>query len=113
MDARGRAGEAIAAWFLTLEGYTILARNTRIAGVEVDLVARRGAALVVVEVKTRGSGVQTAGAALGHAQRQRLRRAATALLSRAAWAETVRVDAVGIDWRDGELHAHHWRSIGD
>ena len=113
MDARGRAGEAIAAWFLTLEGYEILARNTRVADVEIDLVARRGSLLVVVEVKTRGSDVQVAAAALGRPQRRRLRRAATVLLGRSPWAETLRVDAVGIDWRHGELRAQHWHAVGD
>jgi putative endonuclease len=113
MDARGRAGEAIAAWFLALEGYEILARNARVADVELDLVARRGTLLVIVEVKTRGGDRQRASAALGAPQRRRLRRAATALLSRAPWAESLRIDAVGIDWRPGELRAEHWRGVGD
>jgi putative endonuclease len=113
VDARGRAGEAIAAWFLALEGYAILARNVRVAGVEVDIVARRGDVLVLVEVKTRGGDRQVAAAALGARQRARLRRAATAILARAPWAEALRIDAVGIDWRDGELRAHHWCRIGD
>jgi len=113
LDARGRAGEAIAAGFLELAGYSILARNARIADVEVDLVARRDSLLVLVEVKTRGTDRQRASAALGPLQRRRLRRAAQALLSRAPWAESLRIDAVGIDWRDGEMRLQHWRGVGD
>jgi putative endonuclease len=112
VDARGTAGEEIAASFLTLQGYEILARNTRVAGVEVDLVARRDTLLVVVEVKTRGSRRQTAADAVRIPQQLRLRRAATALLSRAPWAESLRIDAIGIDWREGELRAQHWRGVG-
>jgi putative endonuclease len=51
--ALGRAGESRAAAHLEGRGYRILARNVRAGGVELDLVARRGATLVFVEVKTR------------------------------------------------------------
>ncbi len=55
-DARralGAAGEDFAAAHLAQQGYQILARNIRCAGVELDIVARRGRTLVFVEVKTR------------------------------------------------------------
>ena len=54
-QALGRAGEDAAARYLESRGYRILARNARADGVELDLVARRGATLVIVEVKTRRS----------------------------------------------------------
>ncbi len=59
-DAVGRFGEDTAASHLTAAGFTILDRNWRpgpkapdgIRG-ELDIVAREGDALVIVEVKTR------------------------------------------------------------
>ena len=51
--ALGAEGEARAARFLARRGYRILARNVRAGGVEIDLVATRGALLAFVEVKTR------------------------------------------------------------
>jgi putative endonuclease len=109
--ARGRAGEELAARFLELEGYTVLARNTRHADVEVDLVARHGALLVLAEVKLRQDGLVSALDGLRPPQRRRLRRAAAALLLQHAWAESVRVDAVGLDWHDGELRIRHERGV--
>ena len=49
----GRWGEGVAATHLEAAGYTILARNWRCAEGEIDLVARDGATIVFVEVKTR------------------------------------------------------------
>ncbi len=49
----GAEGEARAASFLMRRGYRIDARNVRYDGVEIDLIARRGALVVFVEVKTR------------------------------------------------------------
>lgn len=51
--AIGRAGEARAQRFYVAHGYAIVAANVRVAGVEVDLVVRRGAELLFVEVKTK------------------------------------------------------------
>lgn len=49
----GKRGEALAAEKLTALGYQIVARNYRCPAGELDLVARRGAAWVFVEVRTR------------------------------------------------------------
>jgi len=51
----GRWGEAIAAEYLSHQGYTILEHNARTPYGELDLVALQGDALVFVEVKTRAS----------------------------------------------------------
>jgi len=53
-EKRGRQGERIAAWWLRLKGWTILARRVRTPAGEVDLIARRGALVAFVEVKARG-----------------------------------------------------------
>ncbi len=49
----GRWGEGLAATHLEAAGYTIVERNWRCAGGEIDLVAREGEEIVFVEVKTR------------------------------------------------------------
>src|SRR5258708_1094323 len=55
--ASGRRGEDLAHRYLRREGYTIVARNYRLASgdAEVDLIAWEGQALVFVEGKSRGS----------------------------------------------------------
>lgn len=54
-NALGRWGEDIAVAHLERAGYQVLARNWRCRQGELDVVARHGAALVFVEVKTRSS----------------------------------------------------------
>lgn len=54
-DAVGRFGEQVATDHLLSAGLTILARNWRCRAGELDIVARDGAELVFVEVKTRSS----------------------------------------------------------
>jgi putative endonuclease len=73
-EKRGRGAETLACWYQRLRGWRILARRARVAGGEVDIVARRGRTLAFVEVKARSSG-DAAGFAL---DRWRLRRVATA-----------------------------------
>jgi putative endonuclease len=50
---RGGLGETLAAAWLQLCGWELIARDVRLAGVQVDLVARRGRTDALVEVKTR------------------------------------------------------------
>lgn len=52
-DELGRAGEDRAAEHLRDAGYDILDRNWRCAQGEIDIVARLGRYLAIVEVKTR------------------------------------------------------------
>lgn len=49
----GKAGETLAAEYLTQIGYTILERNYRSRTGEIDIIARQGKTLVFAEVKTR------------------------------------------------------------
>lgn len=51
----GNKGERRAAWHYLLRGYRILERNARLPAGEIDLVVKRGATIVIAEVKTRQS----------------------------------------------------------
>ena len=51
----GRKGEDLAAGFLKKRGYRILATNFRSRAGEIDIIARDGAVICFVEVKTRTS----------------------------------------------------------
>ena len=79
---RGVLGERLVADLLTGAGWTVVARNWRGGGSEIDLVVARGADLRFVEVKSRsGSRAGFAvGEALGGRQQKRLVRAAEAFL---------------------------------
>lgn len=79
--ARGRQGELVAAWWLRLKGYRVLARDFRCPVGEIDLVARRGGILAFVEVKRRAT-LADAGAAVAPRQQRRIRRAAEHFLQR-------------------------------
>ena len=48
----GNCGEEAACVYLAKNGYTIVCRNFRTAGGEIDIIAETGATLVFVEVKT-------------------------------------------------------------
>ena len=92
---RGRRGEALAALWLRLRGYRILARNWRHPAGEIDILARRGPLLVAVEVKWRGS-LDNAAEAVLVQQRRRIAQAAAVFLSRQPDAAmlSLRFDAV-------------------
>ncbi len=72
----GRRAEFWAAWLLRLKAYRILARNYRNRMGEIDIIARRGTLLVLVEVKYRPD-MEQAKQAVSVRQWQRIERAAT------------------------------------
>lgn len=93
-EERGRRGERLAAWWLRLKGWTILDHRVRTPAGEVDLVAKRGALIAFVEVKTRRTAAE-----LDHAidQRRLARVAAAAELLMPRYAtdgEDIRVDVI-------------------
>ena len=58
----GRRAEWLAAWFMRMKGFRVIARDLRLPGGEIDLVLRRGRLLVLVEIKARAgaSGIEEA-----------------------------------------------------
>lgn len=80
----GKRAESLAAWWLRLKGYAILAQGRRCgrgtgAG-EIDIIARRGRVIAFVEVKARAS-LDDAAQAISPAQRRRIGRAAAAFMA--------------------------------
>jgi putative endonuclease len=80
---RGAAAEALAAEFLQAQGLSIVARNYRCRGGEIDLIASDGETLIFVEVRLR-SDAAFGGAAesITAAKKKRLSFAAAHYLSR-------------------------------
>ena len=90
----GRRAESLAAWWLRLKGWTILARRVRTPVGEVDLVARRGRTVAFVEVKARAT-ERSAAFALDDWRLRRVAAAVEALAPRyAAPGDDVRIDAM-------------------
>jgi len=81
----GRRAESVAAWWLRLKGYRVLARRVRTPLGEIDLVVARGRTLVLIEVKARAT-LTLAHESLSAANRRRLRRAGA--LVAAQWPGT-------------------------
>jgi len=52
----GRLGESLAEHFLVERGYTVVERNARVHGDELDLIMRERSTLIAVEVKTTTNG---------------------------------------------------------
>ncbi len=93
-ERRGRRAEALAALWLQLKGWRVLARRVRTHVGEIDLVVRRGGTLAFVEVKARGSERDLA-LALDERRLRRVAAAAQALTPRfARGATAVRIDVV-------------------
>ncbi|AXS38939.1 YraN family protein [Breoghania sp. L-A4] len=91
----GLKAEARAALWLRLKGYRILARRYRTPRGEIDLVARRGGTVAIVEVKARDTR-DAALEAITPANRRRVVEAANLWLSRNPRynAATLRFDAL-------------------
>jgi putative endonuclease len=114
----GPLGERRAAWFYRLRGYTVVARNARFRGGEIDLIVRRGRTLVFVEVKTRQSLTAGAGydAVAGRKQLQ-IVTLARQWLARHPHAGEVRYDVLSLFWNGRRFVVTHFadafRAVAD
>lgn len=116
-DDLGRSGEELAAAHLRGLGYTIIDRNWRSRGGELDIVARDADTTVFVEVKTRaGLGYGHPFEAITEFKVARLRRLAM------AWCDAnlvdrrrtrVRIDAIAVVApRGAEPSIEHLKAVG-
>ena len=95
----GDFGEKVARAYLERRGYQIIEANYRCKGGEIDLVARDGDCLVVVEVRTRrGSEFGTPEESVTAAKVNRLRDLAeTYAQEHPALAANIRIDVIAIE----------------
>ncbi|HTS21553.1 MAG TPA: YraN family protein [Casimicrobiaceae bacterium] len=94
----GTAAEALAARFLAERGLSIVERNYRCRGGEIDIVARDGTTVVFVEVRMRRSrAFGGPGESITAAKRRRLRLAAEHYLARLPREPACRFDAILLD----------------
>ena len=98
---RGHRGEWLAAIALKAKGFRIVARRYRTKLGEIDLIARRGDLVLIVEVKARRTLVE-AMEAIAHESERRIESAADLWLSRQSDYSrlSVRFDMVAVlPWR--------------
>ena len=95
--ALGRQGEGAAADLLRHHGYQVIGAGFRARRGELDLVCRRGDALVVVEVKTRtDDSLGTPIEAVGARKRRALLAAAAEYRAMAEWRGPIHFAVVGL-----------------
>jgi putative endonuclease len=110
--AKGHRGEWLAAWALRLKGYRILATRYRTKLGEIDLVARRGDTIAIVEVKARPT-LEQAMEAVGPESQRRIANAADLWLARQrdAASLSIRFDIVAVLPRRWPVHVKDaWRA---
>ncbi len=105
-DARrtlGEEGERAAERFLRQQRYTILARNYRCPGGEVDLIGLDATTVVFVEVKTRTQAdFGTPFEAVDRRKQHQIQRAAQFYLAENRLHDRdARFDVVGVRWENG------------
>lgn len=109
----GRRAEVVAALWLMLRGYRILAFRLKTPQAEIDLLAWKRGVLAVVEVKRRAD-LAAALETVSLDQRERLRRAAASLAARRPDLKTatVRLDLLAL--APGRLPRHvpdAWKGV--
>ena len=109
----GRRGEELAARHLAAKGYEIVEQNWRCETGELDLVAREGQCLVLVEVRTRrGRSMGSPEESITTAKQARLIGLGEAYIQERDWAGHWRIDVVAIemDGRGRLLRVDHYEN---
>lgn len=106
--ALGARAEDVVAAYLAARGLEIVARNARVGRLEIDVIARDGPVIVVIEVRTRGAGSYVRALdSVDAGKRARVRRAGAQLwrarFSRLQGVERMRFDVASVTFvPDGE-----------
>jgi putative endonuclease len=104
----GQQGEDLACDFLQDKGYEILERNWRYQRAEIDIIARDGKQLVVLEVKSRSQEkVQPAEAAVDKRKQRLLIKAANAYLVEKNLDLECRFDILSVLFSGETIHFRH------
>lgn len=109
----GKRGEDLAEAHLRALGWTILERNVSFRGGELDIVARDGNELVVVEVRTRAPGwMQSGEESVGPRKIRRLVRTGTKYMNSRRWDGPWRIDVVAVTLpKEGDAHIERFEDI--
>ena len=104
----GKLGEELAVKYLIDKGYEILERNWRNRHKEIDIIAKDGEELVIVEVKTRQTDEYgEPDIAVTRQKQRRLIYAANAYLFRTNLEIETRFDIISIIFKDGKPVIEH------
>lgn len=99
----GKLGEELAVDYLTGKGFEILERNWRNIHKEIDIIARDGKFLVIVEVKTRQTDEYgEPDIAVTRKKQRMLIAAANAYITRNGLDVETRFDIISIIFKDGK-----------
>ncbi|XXX81071.1 YraN family protein [Sorangium sp. So ce134] len=107
-----RAEDAVVA-YLVAQGMEVVARNARVGRLEIDVIARDGPVIAIVEVRTRGAGSYVRALdSIDAGKRARVRRAGEQLwrarFSRVRGVERMRFDAASVTFLpNGETAVEH------
>lgn len=112
-EKSGRRSEWLAALWLRLKGFSILAMREKTPGGEIDIVARRGKLVAFVEVKARADADAAVVAVTTKAQRRICTAAGMFLSRRRGLADCqVRYDIIAVaGWRIRHI-VNAWRDGG-
>lgn len=104
---RGRRAEQAVADYLIRSGYEVIGRNVHVGHLEVDILARMGSVVCVVEVRYRSpNSWQTPFESIGAVKQRRLRRAAERLwrerYARDCTVDRIRFDIAAVAFVDGQ-----------
>ena len=104
----GKQGEELAVQYLIGKGYEILERNWRNIHKEIDIIAKDGECLVIVEVKTRQTDEYgDPDIAVTRKKQRMLITAANAYISKYNMDVETRFDIISIIFKDGEPVIEH------
>lgn len=112
-SALGAAAEDAVVKHLLAQGIEVLGRNVRVGRLEVDVVAREGPVIAIIEVRTRGeTSWQRALDSIDRRKQERVRRAGERLwrdrFSSDHTVERMRFDAASVTFSpSGDAHVEH------
>ena len=107
---RGQKGEELAVEYLKSLGYEIRALNWYTGHLEIDIIARDGPELVIVEVKSRGrDSYEQPVEAVSNKKIRFLVNAAEAYIQENNWDQNTRFDVISIIFNGGVYEIEHFK----
>lgn len=108
----GQLGEKIAKEYLQKKGYKILDQNYRTKFTEIDLIAKKGKELVLIEVRTKTEeDFVSPEESLNKKKLRKLRSGAISYVSKTGWRGPYRIDAICIVLKNNSKRLEHYENI--